>query len=470
MPASMPSSLCLRCLRRSLHAVETPTPGRTAFSTSSSLAANPPKKKAVVARPTARPGKTLRLNKNKRAATARPPAVGERKALRKRVVLSNSNALEVPGLPDLSPGTAKIAQLRELRGSVVGLQTETVDKIRALEAFKTTQGWSLFRRPATLVRKETVELAGDLEWIVEAAQEGRTVRKVLYGARGSGKSVLQLQAMAMASLHKWIVIHVPDAKDLTNAFTAYEPIETEQGTMYMQPTYTAKLLDNVIKANGALLSTLQVKQQHDIGVPIPPNASLDRLAAIGVQDHDLAWPVWKALWSELSLRDAGRPSIMYSLDAFDHVMRDSAYLDAETRPIHAHELTLVKHFVDALSGRTPLPNGGMVLAAVSQSNRAATHTLDECLERNDAIQDGRKVKDWDPYVAHDQWVQEVMETVGVRKLEGLTKAEARGIMEYYARSGMLRANVTDSLVSETWTLAGGGIIGQLEHGSVRARI
>ena len=463
--------MCLRCLRQSLHNIEVSVNAsqRSAFSTSSSLAANPPKKKGAVAKPAARQGKTLRLNKNKRAAAARPPAVGERRQLRKRVVLSNTNALEVQGLPDLSPGRAKSEALREAEGGVVGLQNETVDALRALEAFKPTQGWSLFRRPATLVRKETVELAGDVEWIAEAPKDGRAVRKVLYGARGSGKSVLQLQTIAMASLNKWVVIHIPEAKDLTNAHTAYEPVETEKGTIYIQPTYTAKLLDNISKANSALLSKLTVKGQHNIGLPIPPNTTLERLATIGAQDADLAWPVWQALWSELLLKDAGRPSVLLSLDGFDHVMRDSAYLNAEVQPIHAHELALVKHFVDLLSGRTPMPNGGMVLAAVSQSNRAAAHTLDQSLERNNAIQSGDKPQSWDPYVAHDKWVQETMETVGVRKLDGLSKAEAKGIMEYYARSGMLRGSVTDSLVSETWTLAGGGIIGQLEHGSLRAR-
>ncbi|KAI5358589.1 Putative ribosomal protein S23/S29 [Septoria linicola] len=468
---SSSQSMCLRCLRRSIQGIDSAPNAsqRAAFSTSPSLAANPPKKKGAVAKPASRQGTTLRLSKNKRAATARPPAVGERRQLRKKVVLSNTNALEVQGLPDLSPGRAKSVALREVEGAVVGLQNDTVDALRALEAFKPTQGWSLFRRPATLVRKETIEMAGDVDWIAEAPKEGRAVRKVLYGARGSGKSVLQLQTLAMASLNKWIVVHVPEAKDLTNAHTAYEPIDTDKGTRYIQPTYTAKLLDNIAKANSALLQKLTVKQQHNIGVSIPNTTTLERLALIGAQDPDLAWPVWQALWSELLLKDADRPSVLFSLDGFDHIMRDSAYLNAETQPIHAHELTLVKHFIDLLSGRTPLPNGGMVLAAVSQSNRATALTLDACLERNNITQAEKKPRAWDPYVAHDKWVQEAMETVGVRKLEGLSKVEAKGVMEYYARSGMLRASVTDSLVSETWTLAGGGIIGQLENGSLRAR-
>ena len=58
----------------------------------------------------------------------------------------------------------------------------------------------------------------------------------------------------------------------------------------------------------------------------------------------------------------------------------------------------------------------------------------------------------------------------VIKVGGLSKEEARSIMEYYAESGMLRAKVDDGFVSEKWSLAGMGNIGELERASVRLRI
>ncbi|EME39658.1 hypothetical protein DOTSEDRAFT_75339 [Dothistroma septosporum NZE10] len=532
----MASSMCLRCLKRSLGGVELSSPNnaiqRAAFTTSSALSAQPVKKKGVVAKPAARTGRTLRLTKNKRAGTTRPPAVGERKSIRKRVVLSNTNALEVAGLQDLP---SEYGQIQQAEGKVLGVPNDTVDALRALEAFKPTQGWSLFRRPASLVRKETVELAGDIAWVAENS-EGRVVRKVLFGERGSGKSVLQLQALALAQLKKWIVVHIPEAKDLTNAHTSYQPIKTPDGTLYEQPHYTAKLLENLGKANLEVLNKMSVTQQHDLPIQLQPKTSLARLAEIGARDPELAWPIWQALWSELlapSREGQGlqRPPVMFTCDAVDHVMRLSAYLNAESEPIHAHELTLVQHFVSLLSGKTAMPNGGMILAATSQSNRAAAHTLDHALKRNAQIQTlermeidpeqlGKEIKTlrerheervadikqelkeekieeheyhqllrnerqalqrklshlenlavpgWDPYTSYDKWVQEAMHSVGVQKVEGLSKEEARGVMEFYAHSGMLRSTVTDGLVSEKWTLAGGGIIGQIEHGTVRAR-
>lgn len=204
----MSSSVCLRCLARPWTSIPPPATLRV-FSTSAPLSANPPKKKAVAAKPTSRQGKTLRLAKGKRTTTGRPPAPGERKAARKRVVLSNTNALEVQGLQDLTDASANVAALEAAQGRVLGFTNESVDALRALEAFKPTQGWSLFRRPASLVRRQTVELARDIERIA-AADQPVTVRKVLFGERGSGKSVLLLQSLAVAFLRGWLVLNFPE--------------------------------------------------------------------------------------------------------------------------------------------------------------------------------------------------------------------------------------------------------------------
>lgn len=53
---------------------------------------------------------------------------------------------------------------------------------------------------------------------------------------------------------------------------------------------------------------------------------------------------------------------------------------------------------------------------------------------------------------------------------GLDRDAARALMEYWARSGMLRAPVTTSLVAQHWTQAGGGVIGELERGCLKMRI
>lgn len=475
----MPPPTCLRCLSRALEPIEASLPhtlsSRAAFSTSSRTSAAKKAAPAAV-RSGAKTGKRLQLKKTTRTQSGRPPAPGERKAYRKRVVLSNTNALEVD-LQDLTPDklvrSGSDVALTAHRGRVLGLTNETVDALRALETFQPTQGWSLFRRPATLIRHETTYLADDVADMTDEAKK-RQGRLVLDGDRGSGKSVLMLQAQAMALLKGCIVVHFPEAQDLVIAHTAYQPLETSEGTIYVQPYYTAKLLGNIAKANHALLSTLQISQQHQLPIPIQSNISLARFAELGAEDPSLAWPVWQALWSELTApsqpdtQGLRRPPVMISMEGLNHTMRPSAYLDTDTKPIHAHDLALVKTFTDFLSGKTRLPNGGLVLAATNASNKASSPTLDHLLAVR-STPGGQTAPKWDPYTRQDGRVVSSMKGVEVVKVQGLSKPEARGIMEYYAKSGMVSAQVSEGLTSERWTLAGGGLIGEVERAAVRMR-
>ena len=139
-------------------------------------------------------------------------APGERRALKKRIVLSNPNALEIEGMVDLSAETMVDSRLR---GTVLGLPMPMIDQLRAVEAFKPKQGWSIFRRPGTVLRRDTIEMGRLVEQISgegDKPQKGKVAKKIINGMKGSGKSVHLLQAMAMAFLKKWVVITVPDGK------------------------------------------------------------------------------------------------------------------------------------------------------------------------------------------------------------------------------------------------------------------
>jgi len=207
------SSVCWRCLQRpSIVGAVRPGSERLAatFSTSASLAATPIKKRANTGRSNApQRGSTLRLSKNKVERTKKPPAVGERKAIRKRIVLSNTNAFEVSGLQDWAPTTYAN---EDTLGKMVGLPNDAVDFLRAAEGFKPSQGWGFFRRPATLIRKETLQLAKHIEQCAAPEGEKQTLRRVIAGDKGSGKSVLLLQAQAMAFMAGWVVVHIPEGQ------------------------------------------------------------------------------------------------------------------------------------------------------------------------------------------------------------------------------------------------------------------
>lgn len=397
----------------------------------------------------------------------------------------------------------------------MALPDEVVDSLRAVEAFKVGQGWGFFRKPATLIREEAFQLGKLMDGVAtQDGSEGQTVRRVIHGDRAAGKSVLLLQAMAMAFLKGWIVISIPESRDVTIGHTEYAPLLNSKPTEYVQSVYVANLLQQLAKANRAVLREMRPIHKHNLPIPVQSNISLDRFAELGAQDPEIAWPIFQALWKELTspsqegepapVKDAlseleaaqrpsskakapiansfRRPPILMTIDNVSHLMTNSHYKTVDDSgklyPIHAHDLSIVRHFMSYLSGARILPNGGMVLTATSGSDHAKSDAMAVGIDMAEARQDDplqpgetQNVNDfWDPYRKIDQRSLEVLKSVDVVKLEGLTREEARTVMEYWAGSGLLRNRVGNGLVREKWTLAGGGIVGELEKAVVRQRV
>jgi len=235
----------------------------------------------------------------------------------------------------------------------------------------------------------------------------------------------------------------------------------------------ANLLSQIARANASVLSNLQLSQKHTLPIPLQSNISLDRLADLGAKDPDIAWPIFQALWAELttsSTETTKRPPILLALDGLGHVMTNTKYRDPDFNPIHAHDLAIVKHFMDHLSGARGLPNGGMVIAAASQSSNPVIPSLTLALSQMEARASGNtEVPEPQPFQSYDERIFKSLEGVTAQKLRGLTKDEAHGLMDYYAKSGILRQTVTEALVTEKWTLSGGGIVGELERAAVKMR-
>lgn len=258
------------------------------------------------------------------------------------------------------------------------------------------------------------------------------------------------------------------AKDIVCGHTEYAPLPGSNPLQYTQNAYTANLLAQIVKANSAVLSKLRPSTEINLPIPLPAKATLADLAALGTRNPEISWPIFKALWTELT--QPGRPPIMLAIDGLAHTMTNSAYFSAEVKPIHAHDLSVIRHVVDHLTGNSTLPNGGMVLAATSGSNQPASPALKFSIQLAEARANGATdLPMWNPYELVDQRVMEALKNVDVLKLQGLNKRESRAVLEYYAASGMLRTQVDEPMVSRWWTLSGNGNIGELERGSVRMR-
>ena len=118
------------------------------------------------------------------------------------------------------------------------------------------------------------------------------------------------------------------------------------------------------------------------------------------------------------------------------------------------------------------------MAAASQSNAPKVPSLDFALldlEGPIVTRAGQDIpkKERNPFVRYDERVLNTLQKekgVQVQRLQGLSKEEARGLMEYWAKSGMVRERVSEGFVGEKWAISGGGVVGELERAVVRMRV
>lgn len=266
---------------------------------------------------------------------------------------------------------------------------------------------------------------------------------------------------------------------MTNATTAYGPLPNSNPTQYIQRDYTAQFLSRLAKTNAPVLSTQPVLNAHP---SLPPQfaqvPSLQRLAELGAADKESSWSAFQALWSELmmpnnqldkeTMQRRPRPRVLMALDGIANLACLTRYLSPSMHNIHPLDLTLPRHFVDCLSGATPLANGGAVFAADSAANRPATPALDLAVRQSEDVGTGERplVDPEDPWKAIDERALVALRNVPVWRVGGLGRDEVKRMLEYYARSGMLRGRVTEGMVTEMWTMSGRGNVKELERASL----
>ena len=230
---------------------------------------------------------------------------------------------------------------------------------------------------------------------------------------------------------------------------------------FAQPVYCLKLLQNIYKANKPVLEKLQLQNDWSKMTNLKQGATLADLA-LSAKESEYAWPTLNALWTELTL--PGRPPVLFTLDGLAHINKISEYRDPSFNEVHAHDLVLVRMFVDALSGKTKLPNGGAIIAATSENNSHHHPSQELVLSQLEAGQAGNEVPKPDPYERkYDERVYDALKNSFVMRLEGVSKEEGRALMEYWGASGLVRDVLNSRTVSEKWALGGHGNVGEMER-------
>ncbi|KEY70626.1 hypothetical protein S7711_02230 [Stachybotrys chartarum IBT 7711] len=453
----MASTNSLRCLRRPRISIAPRIQPFLAvtvpFTTSTALDAKTP----ALAKGQPKPQKKS-YKKGGAAVSVKKPQPGERKAFRKRIQLSNNSALPVTSSQTLEADTLSNP---ENAGKVVALPDALVDQLRALEAFKHTQSWGLFRRPHVLVRDETLRLMKKLK---ESAEKKEGLKAVITGSKLSGKSTMLLQAMSYALQNDWVAIHLPEAFELTNGQTDYSPVPETEPMQFYQPAYCLALLQNILKANRKVLTNLRMEKDWTRLPTVTQGGTLADLVS-SCREGEYAWPTLSALWTELTM--PGRPPVLFTLDGLSHINKMSEYRDPSYKPIHAHDLTLIGMFVAALSGKTSLPNGGAVIAATSGNNTIHPPSQELALAQLEAGQAGKEIPEPNPYERkYENRVYDALKNSYVLRVEGVTKEEGRSLMEYWGASGLAKGVIDTRTVAEKWALGGHGLVGEMERATL----
>ena len=286
--------------------------------------------------------------------------------------------------------------------------------------------------------------------------------------------------------------------ELTNNTSFYAPARKpasatqDEGSqpeeqLYNQSHLAQALLKRAAYANETVLSTLKLNhiEEHLKDYPklrIKPNATLRDIALIGTEDATLAVSAWKVFWKELNTAGNNpRPPLLIAVDGADHWFGLTKYRNAEFKLIHAQQFTLIKQLTDLLfsSPQTPAPllNGGLILFTTSGSNSPNFPSFEALIEQIQATKQGISPKSpdfplQDPYSKPDTRVTSLLERaagVNVLDVNGTSKFESKGILEYFAKSGLLQKPLSERLVQDYRQLSAGGIIGELAKLGARVR-
>ncbi len=170
------------------------------------------------------------------------------------------------------------------------------------------------------------------------------------------------------------------------------------------------------------------------------------------------------------LQTPGKPPILLALDGLNHVMKASDYRSPEYEVVHSHDLVQVRHFVEHLSGVKKLANGGAVIGATTFGNRPKSPTFDLALKQNVERATKQPVTEVNPWGEWDQAVAKSVQKPEVMQIKGVSRSEARGLMEYWAASGLLKQKVDERIVQDQWTLSGNGVVGEIERAALRMHV
>lgn len=159
---------------------------------------------------------------------------------------------------------------------------------RAIEAFdafglprNVKREFSSTQIPTSVIRESTINVNKRLR----EAKSSREASYLLTGSRGSGKSIVLLQAVASALADGWIVVYVPRALEWIDSSSPYA-YKTSSKTFH-QPVISASLLKSIGQVNKSALDSIKLGEEFKVGgQTFEAGSSLSSLVDFGARPEN----------------------------------------------------------------------------------------------------------------------------------------------------------------------------------------
>ncbi|KAJ3186696.1 37S ribosomal protein S23 mitochondrial [Gaertneriomyces sp. JEL0708] len=206
---------------------------------------------------------------------------------------------------------------------------------------------------AFMVRQATLSVIDEVKKEATNTSQSRKFF-VLDGPKGIGKSVTLLQTASHFINEGWIVIYIPQPSSYVNGTEPYEPIPNTD--RFIQAPAAQAFLRQFLTMNEKNIRSLKSSQ----------GSSLQSLLEQGVKDISKAQDVLGQLLDSLVAVNDRKP-VLVAIDQVNAFWSKTAYCDAESRPVLAHQLEIVRRFMQLLTQQKTMPNS-VCLAATDRSD------------------------------------------------------------------------------------------------------
>jgi small subunit ribosomal protein S29 len=270
-------------------------------------------------------------------------------------IRNNKIAIEAPSLSDLVqlyPET--IVPLNVGKASV--FPRNTYEQIQKFGLPRKLHAELQAGAPTSVIRKETVELVDKL--IAGDKSGSAKARYMLHGARGSGKSLLLVQAVAHAVEAGWIVVYEPEANkwiDSSSQF-AYDA-ETQS---FAQTQQAARTLNKVLAVNKDRLHNITLPNAVEITADhkFEAGSKLDAMMTVGTTYFATSVKILEVALDILAKQT--QFPVLLAIDDAQALFQRSKYRQPDYSTLESYHLSMPRLALKYLTGAESFARGAIV--------------------------------------------------------------------------------------------------------------